>query len=164
MSKFYWITNLPGLDGLVVESSHTNENGFVQVDTLINPNAILGDRQVKFPIPSGALWIHPDHLKQVIDPNKSFSTESPFGEFQFEGRLKRDRLVVDYVSYDNAITITIREDDGKTGKTVYTQNFFYENAPVALGLVEEVLKGKQEIDELVFSLKELKSQEIQENN
>ncbi|OGR24988.1 MAG: hypothetical protein A2139_14870 [Desulfobacca sp. RBG_16_60_12] len=160
----YRIKGIPGLEGLVIESDYSpsmaKTAGYVPVLTLINPNAVLGDHTVRFPIPRTALLIQSSYAEEIEDPGiHEFNASSPFGKLQFEGRLKRDKLVVDYVQYDNAITITIREDEGAQGRTVYTQNFFGENAPAALNLVEGVLAGLADVDDLVFALKELKFQE-----
>lgn len=159
---YYRIAGIPGLEGLIAESSakSTDPSIPLHIDTLVNPNAVLGDRTVKFPIPENALFITARYLESCPDPNREFSTESPFGKLQFEGHLKRDELCVDYVRYENAITITIREDYGENGRTVYTQNFFGDSVPQALAMVEAVMAGKQEVDELVFQLKDLKEEEL----
>lgn len=162
MANFYRIKDLPGLQGLVIESS-TIINGPVYkqmavVETIINPNAIIGDRVVRYPIPVGALAVDRDYLVEVSDPLKEFTTKNPFGEFLFEGHYKRESLEVAYSVYDNAFSVTIFEKNDKgVQRTIYSQNYF-ENAKMARELVERAL-ANSDSDDLVFLLKDLKQEE-----
>jgi hypothetical protein len=165
----YKIKGIPGLEGLVVEGEYreTISRGatdpvydYICIRELINPNAVVGDRTVHFPIPERSLFICDAYLTEVDDPGiKQFSTKSPFGKLLFEGQLRRGDLIVDYVQYDNAVTVTIREEhtdkSGTKGRTVYTQNFFKKKAPVAMQAVAHAFGGDLDVDDLIFELKEI---------
>ncbi len=162
----YMVKGIPGLEGLVVDGEYRERVGagtsdHIAVDEIINPNVVVGDRTVKFPMPKGAIYINDQFLVPVGDyRERQFSTKSPFGKFLFEGHLKRGELVVDYVQYDNAVSVTIREDKGKVGRTVYTQNFFADGGSAAMKAIAAVLSDEKDVDDLVFRLKELKQEEL----
>jgi hypothetical protein len=162
MSNFYRVKDLPGLQGLVIESTTVIDGPcykqMAAVETIINPNAIIGDRVVRYPIPVGALAIDRSYLTEVSDPLKEFTTQNPFGEFLFEGHYKRGLLEVAYSVYDNSFSVTIFEKNEKgVQKTIYSQNYF-SNAKAARELVEAVF-AKGEFEDLVFMLRELKEEE-----
>ena len=153
---FFKIKGIPGLEGLVVEAEYRSVGDVLCILEIINPNAVVGDRTVRFPIPEGKLFVDDAFVQEIEDPGvKEFSTKSPFGTLLFEGQLRKDSLIVDYVQYDNAVTVTIREDHGEKGRTVYTQNFFNKKASAAMTIVQNAVIGTVDVDELVFDLKEL---------
>ena len=159
MSNFFVVNGLPGLDGLVVETSPLDEvTNTHEVITLINASAVVGDRTVRYPIPPSALYIDHEYLKPTLDPTKEFTTVNPYGTFLFEGHYKREKLQVAYSVFSNALTVTIFEHTNVGGqKTIYSQNFF-ASAIDARDAIEECMR-EDTVDDLVFRLKELKEQE-----
>lgn len=161
----YKIKGIPGLEGLVVEAEYRSVGDVLCILQIINPNAVIGDRTVHYPIPESKLYIDDSMVEECLDPGiQQFSSKSPFGKLLFEGRLNKDQLVVDYVQYDNAVSVTIREKqriDGTGGsethgwKTIYTQNFFKGKAGVAMQTVAHAFGGELDVEDLVFDLKEI---------
>ena len=174
MSSFYRIKGLPGLEGLVAETdegfeaSKPNELGLCSICSLSNPNTVLGDRSLKFPIPSGALYIGDAYLERIPDPNREYTSESPFGKFQFEGSFKRDDIEIDYSRYENGISVTVREmkklNTSMAKKTVYSQNFYGGFADTAMDVIEAIMSGAHEIEDAVFQFKSLKDDELHTAN
>ena len=107
----YKIVNLPGLSGLyVVGTKISADDDLVEIQELVNVGIVVGDRQLRYPIPPGAMWIGSDFLDESDDiGSREFSTDNPYGEFKYEGRFERDRLVIVHAVYEKAISITIYE-------------------------------------------------------
>lgn len=161
MSDFFRINGLPGLEGLVAEvRGACPKEGPVGIDALINVSVVLGDRNVRFNYPDGALKIDSKYLVNVPDPTREYDTKSPFGMFLFEGHYKKDTLEVAYTMFDNALSVSIFEkhNDGKQ-KTLYSQNFF-KNATEARDLIDQSFQAG-DCEDLVFQLKEIKDQETE---
>jgi hypothetical protein len=162
MADFFRITGLPGLEGLVAEvAGECPKEGVAEVCALINTNVVVGDRNVKFPFPDRALYIDSQYLKLVPDPFREYDAKNPFGSVLFEGHYKKNDLEVAYVVFDNALSATIFEKhkDGSQ-KTIFSQNFF-DSAIDARAAIEDVLREDDEVEDLVFRLKELKEQETE---
>ncbi len=167
MPKFFKIKGLPGLDGLIVQntSDQTIEVSigkdpaitFVPVDTIIT-NAIVGDRDLKFPLPPRSLLIDTRFLVGILDPTKEYSAKNPFGKYLYEGTFVQDTLHIAYTVFDNALSATIYEMLGGKQKTLYSQNFF-TNRKMAMELIEAVLKGDMDPDDLVFELDRCKHED-----
>ena len=161
MSKFFKIKGLAkGLDGLIVEISVRDGMGygFSAVDCIYNTNIIFGDRVLKSPVANSGLFIDEKHLEECEDPNMEFSTENPFGEYLYEGTYVKGDLNIVYTEFDNAIAITIFEKRGEQQKTLYSQNFF-ENTGIAMELIQAMLGGTLDPEDLIFELQRLKTEE-----
>ena len=165
MSSFYRIKGLPGLDGLVVESETVVAN-VALVSALLNPTSMLGDRDLRFPMPEHAIAISTDFLVEIPNPSKEYTTKNPFGKHLYEGRFKRDTLEIVTVEFENAITVTIIERNPPQNKgvdhTIYTQNFF-ESKKAVKEVIEDVLQNVLDPDDLIFALGDIKSREDKAN-
>lgn len=162
MSEFYRIKGIPGLEGLVVEANaRAIADGSPTVFEIITllPNAVVGDRDVKFPVPPNALFVSHEHLVSTPDPSKEYSTKSPFGTHLYEGRGTKERLEITYTVYDNALSVNVVEKADPKGKglnrTIYNQNFFAQRA-AALEVINDTLLGRLDQDDLVLSLRDIK--------
>lgn len=152
MSKFYRIKDIPGLEGMIVRAAEKKPYAdATEVETLISPFTVVGDSQVKLPIPPEALWIGDDFLVEVEDPTVEYSTHTPFGKYLYEGWMDKDNIRVAYTVHDNAISLTISE---RNGKTLYSQNFF-KWRDTALETINTALTGDTDVEDLIFKLKEL---------
>jgi hypothetical protein len=168
--KFCRIHDLPGLEGLVVKGTQvaidlayehvgTGPLLFVEVKELINPNVVVGDRQVKFPMPNQSLLISYEYLVDITDPFKEYAVKNPFGSLLFNGRYEKDKLEIVYTRYTNGVSITILESRKmKDKKTLYSQNFF-SKAAEAIGKIEDVLSGDTDPEDLIMILKDLKEED-----
>ncbi len=164
--KFYSIKGLPGLDGLIVETNGkvavaSPHQDYASVDTIIT-NAVVGDRDLKFPLPYHSLLIETKFLTEIPDPTKEYSAQNPFGKHLYEGTFVRDALHITYTVFDNALSVTIYEakpaEHVEQQKTLYSQNFFV-NRKMAMELIEAVLQDKVDPDDLVFELDRCKREE-----
>lgn len=159
MKKHYKIKGLPGLDGLIAHGETTGLTtpaspvfDLVEVDELLNPNAMFGDRQLRFPVPERSLYLSREHLEEIADPVlREFSSGNPYGEFQYEGRVERDGLRISYAMFERALSVTVSEGT----RTLYCQNFFGPKRENAMQRVHEVMQGDLADDELILVLKEL---------
>jgi hypothetical protein len=91
-------------------------------------------------------------------------------KYIYSGSVSRDTLNIGYTVYNNAISIAVYEKftkgigtrflkDEERVKTLYSQ-IFYEFKDDALKNVDDVIRGKEDADDLIFRLKELKEEEI----
>lgn len=158
--SFYRIRSLPGLEDLVIEGEYcrnvTQKDNYdcINVLQIINRDVITS----RYQIPPGALFIDDRYLVEIDNPSiREYTAETPFGRVLFEGHLQRGILVVDYVQYTNGVSVTVREDHNEKGRTVYTQNYFNEKGPVAMKVVADAMSGLLDLEDLVFSLKDIHS-------
>lgn len=156
MSKTYRIKNIPGLSGLHCVAEIDAHNGLYQVSELINVGVVIGDRLLRYQIPECAVFIGADYLDEVDNITaREFSAENPYGEFKYEGRFEKKDLTIAHAVYDKAISITIYEDNKQGGqKTLYTGNFF-ENRIEAAQIIDELLHGDMDSDDVIFELKNI---------
>ena len=158
-NKTFQIVNLPGLSGLHCVAHYAKDVDLYSVEELINVGIVIGDRLLRYPIPTGAMWLAREFLEEV-EPisSREFSADNPFGEFKYEGRFEKDKLAIVHAVYDNAISITIYEminDKQKEfQRTLYTGNFF-EQKQVAIEIIDELLHGRMEPEDVIFELKSL---------
>jgi len=164
MSKFFKIKNVAkGLDGLVIEGEDgynfsNSSDDVVEVKCIYNTNIIFGDRVLKSPVAPDSLYIMKSNLEKTGDPNMEFSTENPFGKYLYEGTYVKGNLNIAYTEFDNAISVTIFEKHGEMQKTLYSQNFF-ENTRKVMDLIQSMLGGLLDPEDLVFELQGLKTKE-----
>lgn len=156
--SFFEIKNLSkGLDGLVVEGSAVNNNEYV-IENIYSPDFAFGDRGVKIPVSFGGLFISADFLTETDNPHREYTTESPFGQYLYEGTFIKGDLNIAFTKFDNALSVTIYESKGGSQKTIYSQNFF-AGADQAKSHVDSVLEGKSDPEDLVFHLESCKEME-----
>ena len=161
MEKFYSILpTLPGLAGLYIRGRQIwrdaggSGDQTVEVAEIIT-NQIIGDRDLKFPVPEGSLWISVDHLSEIDDPTKEYSTKSPFGEYIKDGSFDSDDIHVSYSIFDNAVTVTIFEvQEDSSQRTLFSQNFFKER-DIVIEILTDVLVGKTDVEDLSLILQEI---------
>jgi hypothetical protein len=164
MSKFFKIKGVAkGLDGLVVEGKSgldwpNSGEQFIDVTCIYNTNIVFGDRVLKSPVTPGSLVLNQAFVEETTDPNMEFSTENPFGKYLYEGTYVKGDLNIAYTEFDNAIAITIFEKHGDQQKTLYSQNFF-ENTLTVMELIQSMLGGTLDPEDLVFELQRLKTEE-----
>jgi hypothetical protein len=180
MSNLYVIKGMGrGFDGLVVECETGlgfDKDGvhrrLYPITRIINHNAIFGDRNVSFPVPPNGLYIDSENLAPFNDELREFSSKNPNGAYLSETRFKRHSLEAVLVEYERLLTVTILEtehEDGKYNdtrgrditKTRYTQNYLKDFDVVRAAVDLEVKKG--DLDDLIFTLTELKEQELNAN-
>ena len=163
----YKTKNLPGFEHLLVvgnewqldDSRGTFE--VVEVKTLINTSVLVGDRELKINLPDQAMFINIHNLEPVpeTESEHEFASDNPFGQYQYEGRFSRGILEVVHVVYEKAITISILEKVGPNSRTLYSESFFSMRER-ALGMIEEMLHGELDSDDLIFNLKDLKENDL----
>ena len=162
MSTTYKIVDLPGLKGLFAIGSYDND-GMVEIEALVNANITIGDRQLKYPLPARSVFISEEFLEVVKEDiaTREFAFDNPFGKHLYEGRFQKDNLEVIHVVYEDALTVTIIEKADPRGKgmdrPIFTGNFF-DNKMIALEMVEDMLHGNTDPDDLVFELKNLQGE------
>jgi hypothetical protein len=95
-------------------------------------------------------------------------------KYIYSGSVSRDKLHIGYTVYNNAISVAVYEKfvhkqvvaralkDEERVKTLYSQ-IFYEFKDLALKNVDDIIRGKEDADDLIFRLKELKEEEIKVN-
>jgi len=177
MSNHYFrIKDLPGFEDLIARSNESIEH-----DDLIYITAFFNESdKTDVIVPYGAVCISTDYLvpvsyfdfaslEQVDVPTITTESRSPFGKLMYEGRFTKEDLEIITVQYNNAVTVTIIEKQriiqknhgsvSSTNNTIYTQNFFVSRA-TALEMVEAVMHGVIDADDLIFSLKDLKEKEL----
>ena len=158
MEKFFKILNsLPGLSGLYIRANlpETQSNvDYIEVSEIIT-NTVVGDRDLKFPIPPSSLWISCEHLQEIQDPTKQYSSASPFGKHLRDATIKDDEINVAYSVFDNAISVTVYEiQDDKSQKTLYSQNFFKNKERVLSELIM-AMNGDTDVQDIPLILQEL---------
>lgn len=163
MNQYYKIKNIPGLNGLHVRGQLHKASDIanrvidvVEVFDFINANIQLGDRELKYPVPEHTVYINTFYLKETPDFFlKEFSTENPFGKLAYEGHWSKGTIHVDYAVYENGMSVNVKDTSVKPIKTVFTQNFFNEDAVAAENCIQQTLRDEADIDDLVFSLHEI---------
>lgn len=176
MGKLYVVKGMGrGFDGLIVEEGQIGTNpdvDLVCVTRIINHNAIFGDRHVSFPVKDGCLFIDKGHLEAFEEPSREYDSKNPNGAYLSETRFRRHSLEAVLVEYERSLTVTILEhihEDGKYNDTRgrdivhtrYTQNYLKDFGVVRAAVDLEVKKG--DLEDLIFTLTELKEQELQTN-
>lgn len=165
--SFFRIIDIPGMKDLIIKgrivelyetptSQHYGDGVIesVEVEEILNPDVIIGDRQLKFPVVKGFLHVNLHAVREIDDPGvREFTTQSPFGKYQYDGSYKKFDIVVTYVRYENGISVTISEDRGGAGRTLYSQNFYNERADEAEETVQQALRNDIDIEDLVMELK-----------
>jgi len=167
----YKIKDIPGFENLLVVGQFRQFGGtgeawrILEVEQFINTNVIVGDRELKIAIPPQSMWLAPVNLELVSDTEgkRVYANDNPFGTFKYEGRYEKDKLVIAYGMYEKAVSITIYEMQpatpnlaaGHSQKTLYSSSFF-SNRTFAMEMVEEMLHGNLDPDDLIFELEKLK--------
>ena len=155
MTSYYKIKELPGLKGMIARGEETAPN-HVCVEELINLDVIIGDRQLRFPMPEDALYINTEYLEAIDNIDlREFSTKSPFGKLNYEGHWSKGTIHVDYAHYENALTVNVKDTSVDPVRTVFSDNFYGDYRVDAEECVQRVLKDEDEIEELVFSLSDV---------
>jgi hypothetical protein len=163
---YFRIKDMPGFTGLIakceVQAIVESKGGVFDVyyvDEIINPNVAIGDSTLKWPLEYGSMFINKHMLQEVEYEKKTFTAENPFGEFQFEGHFQKGPLKIDYAKYSNGLSVNICEitkGDANGPKTIYSQNFFgIGKVESAVKIIQKVLEGKADAEDLVFTLKDI---------
>lgn len=168
MAETYRIKEgLPGLSGLHVVgdvyqigTAPDDEVDLVHIDEIIDTRIIIGDRMLRYPMPSAALYIDPRYLEKVdMDPDQAFTAETPFGEHLFDGQMIFGNLVVSYSSFENATTVTVVEknppDAKGLDKTLYSHSFFGDDTDEADKVLLEIFHGEIDPDDIILCFKNL---------
>lgn len=166
MSRFYRIKGLvPGLDGLIVESSDNlgpvqcDYDDVIEISRMYNVNQIIGDREVSVALPDDAMWLHAEYLDEVDDPRgRQYSSSPPFGTAIDSSSWVIGGVNVARTMYQRALGITLSELMTTGGKTLFSQYFLKKATfPKVDKLLAEA--SPSDADELVFKLQELKEEE-----
>ena len=155
---FFRIKNLPGLQNLVVESRSMKlfrDGGHIGIDTIINDSVVVGDRELKYPLPPDSVLIHPDYLVAIPAFPKEFASDNPFGKLLFEGHLQKADLHIDWVQYTKGVSVTVQERKDKNVRTLYSQNYFGDVATRAMKWITTQVSEDADPDDLVFGLRDL---------
>jgi hypothetical protein len=157
MSNYFRIKDLPGFEGLVAKSEDSvGDFTYLSIDALFDTS----DNST-VDLPHEALCISAKYLEQVsfFDFASLQPSERQFGEYLYEGTFVKDTLNIVYSMYEKAVAITIFEMHDKTQKTLYTQNFF-TSKELAMELIEDIMRDRLDSDDLIFTLKDLKDNEL----
>ena len=179
MSKLYVITGMGrGFDGLIVEAEtgvwtqHAPSQAVHSILRIVNRNHVFGDRNLSFPVPPGTLFINTNNLEDFNEELQQFDSKNPNGKYLSETRFRRHSLEAVLVEYERSLTVTVLEHEHEDGKyndtkgrdivhTRYTQNYLRDFDVVRAAVDLEVKKG--DLDDLIFTLGELKEQELNAN-
>jgi hypothetical protein len=170
MKSLYVIKGMGrGFDGLVVEAQAADHDGLYMVTRIINHNAIFGDRSVSFPVPSSRLYLSCECLEEYDEELREYDDKNPNGAYLGETRVRRHNLEAVLVEYERSMTVTVLEHVPNPPNmkgldkvhTRYTQNYLKDFGVIRAAVDLEVKKG--DLDDLIFSLRELKEQELQNN-
>ena len=162
MSKTYQIRNIPAFSGLVAVGDVDEDLELVEVFELVNTNVIVGDRNLKFPIPNKTLFIALKNLVEIEDVStREFANDNPYGTYLYEGSFQKENLQVVHAVYQYAVTVSIIEKSSPKekglDKTLFVGNFF-DTKHRALEIIEDMLHGAMDPDDLVFELKQLQGE------
>jgi hypothetical protein len=160
MGSFFRIHDLsPGLDGLIVEGIKRAGANKIEIDKIINPNAILGDRQVTLPVTPDSLFISDRNLSPCDDPGRrEFASDNPFGNFIDKCQYERGTLRVTVSHFERALTVDIKDTSNSPIRTVLCENFFTSVEEVKDSISHFFQNPIQyDPDDLVFMLQELKN-------
>lgn len=86
-------------------------------------------------VPRGSLFVRADQLTRVAEEQIELASDNPFGKFLSEQTYMRDNRKLHILHYQNALTISLKEDD----VTVYGRSYFDMN--VAVRVEEKLLNG-----------------------
>lgn len=158
MANYYRVKNLPGLKGLVIRGKTVLLGGYdyVNVEEIINTAIVIGDRELRFPFPTGTMLLSVDELEVFENfEKKEFTYDNPFGDLGYEGHWSRGTIHVDYAVYEKGMSINVKDTSVKPVRTVFSQNFYGDYCVDAEESVQHVLKNESDIEELVFSLQDI---------
>jgi hypothetical protein len=159
--SFYKITEIPGMNGFIAVGDLIKNNGheeyeLINVETLINTDIMVGDRQLRYPIPKGAFWLNRNYVKEIDDPGiREYSAENDFGDLEYEGTYEKGRIRVSYASYKNVLTIDVKDTSVNPIRTVYSQNYYDDHRVDAEKSVVGSLRIDDGLEDLVFLLKDI---------
>jgi len=154
-ASYYRIKDIPGLHGLIVKGVDIAPD-FVLIEEIINTNVVLGDSNLKFPMPDDAVFIHPDFLVPVENfEMKTFSTKNPFGKMRYEVHYDKGGVHVDCASYENGISVNVKDGTVSPAKTIFTENYFDEFGERAEDVIKNVMNDALDEDDLIFELKDI---------
>ena len=163
--KYYIIHDLSkGLDGLYVRGDDFDA-GFVVIKELINLNAIIGDRNVKWPIGEELMFMSKKCLTQVEDPEKrEFAHDNPYGKFLYEAHHTKGIIEVAVGHYDKKVTVSIiehhtDEKKNKTTKTVFTHAFEIASTGRIDECIDDAFSLTGDVEDVVFAFEELRDAE-----
>ena len=162
MERYYTIVGLsPALDGLDVvieDASDFDQEGLYEILEVRDRNHLVGDRQLQLSVEPGGLFVAAKHLVQCKFPDKmEFDSKNPFGKFCREICSTIDDLDTIFVECANAVMVTVLDNHGKT---VYSENFFGGSRGPVQDLFYEMLRRGISPDEMIFSLREIKDEEV----
>lgn len=149
-----------GFDGLVVEGHFValSNDDILEVTKITNDHIVFGDRNVSFPVPFESLYIHENFLEKLEDEQREYSAEYPFGVEMWTYRLTREKLEVVLTQFERALSVTVREQFGTgTTRTLFSQNYVKFIDETRNKIHDLFLKN--DMEDLVFELKELKALE-----
>lgn len=158
--SFYKVRGLsPALDGLTVEGDKHGTT--VTVTRIINPNVMLGDRTLSFPVEPYGLHIRSTFLEPIDNPQlREFTHTNPWGKCLFEGVHKKDNLEVAVARFENAVQVTVTEKVDGVNKTLWTEYFHQgpdASTETLFARVTEIigkgLSAEGDASELVFTLR-----------
>lgn len=161
MYNYFRVIELPGFEGLVVKTDEKKEDydNFIHVFSFFDTN---DNSVVDLPMHSvciAARFLQPVSFfdfAQLVQVDEKTLT----GKYLYEGTFVKGKLHVAYTMYEKSIAVSIFElHDGDKQNTLYTQNFFDEKVS-ALECVEDVMMGRLDVDDLVFTLRDLKESEL----
>jgi len=167
MPNYFRVKDLPGFEDLIVKTDEVKEdwNNILAIDAFFDTSD-----NTTVDLPTGSVFIANTNLepisfydfaKLVEDDKVEVDTNTLFGAYLYEGNFIKGSLNITYTMYEKAVSITIFEfaNKGKTQHTLFTQNFFDESRS-AMHLIEDVMVGNMDSDDLIFSLKDLKASEL----
>lgn len=164
-TAYYTIKGVsPSLDGLeakVVLAVPPDYDGYSEVLSLRNRGVLIGDRPWSVPVAPGSLLIKDSFLikSEYQDEMQFTSLKPPYGEHRYDAKLNISTYEVAYSEFENAVTVVVYDVSVEPKKTLYSQNFFddeaLDNVDYVLSLIDDFKNGLFDPDELVFKLKEI---------
>jgi hypothetical protein len=104
----------------------------------------------------GSILIHDESIKEVSVKETKKETKikkQELSNFFYKQTLERDGVKAEYFRYKNGVRIIIFDE--KLSKTLYLHDFFDPKTDKVSMLFSATFDKKQEIDELIFALKEI---------
>jgi hypothetical protein len=152
----------PGFDGMLLEkASELSGFKFITASRLVNRNIMIGDRELSYSLPYGAVAISSDFLEPIDNPQlREYDSKNPWGKFVCEGRLTKNNIEVSWAEYEYCTQVTVQEKSvGCPTKTLYTDNFNLDDIEheTIIGTINDSIRDEESLDDLIFALKELKN-------
>jgi hypothetical protein len=161
-ARFYIIKGFSSaFDGLVVVGGEEILDGdddtkrLISIKEITRPGTIVGDRELRFPLPDDGMFIESGYLEPILDPGlREFDSTNPFGECMGESNSVRGGIGMMVTEYQNALHVSVRDLDVK--RTIWDGYFFHEIESVLEAIRRVEYDGPADRSDVAFELDRIK--------